>query len=133
VNRRWSAPNGRGCPHGLQSGDVTTSSATIWARADRPAAHYFDPAKASYPDFTPFWQFTSDPLNAGAFPPDTVDTTFGAQQVFVKAPDVPNASPATEFQFFGQVHISSRSKEMTVRLRDNSGRALFSKVLSPST
>jgi alkaline phosphatase D len=53
-------------------------------------------------------------LNAGAFPPDAEDSAFGAQRVFVKAPSYANASPATEFQFVGQVSIPARTKVMTV-------------------
>jgi alkaline phosphatase D len=107
----------------------------VWLTTDvhYTAAHYFDPGKAAFQDFNPFWQFTSGPLNAGAFPPDAVDTTFGAQQVFVKAPpsSEANASPATEYQFFGQVSISGESRELTVRLRDNSGAELWSTTLTP--
>jgi len=106
---------------------------TVWLTTDvhYTAAHYFDPDKAAFQDFDPFWQFTSGPLNAGAFPPDAVDTTFGAQQVFVKAPPYANASPATEFQFFGQISISAETEAMTVRLRDNSGAVLWSRELEP--
>ncbi|MFI9382050.1 alkaline phosphatase D family protein [Kutzneria sp. NPDC052558] len=106
---------------------------TVWLTTDvhYTAAHYFDPDKAAFQDFDPFWQFTSGPLNAGAFPPAAVDTTFGAQQVFVKAPPYANASPATEFQFFGQISVSAETEAMTVRLRDNSGAVLWSKDLAP--
>jgi hypothetical protein len=65
----------------------------------------------------------------GRFPPDKVDTTFGAQQVFVKAPAVGNAAPSTEFQFFGQVSISAETRALTVHLRDNSGAVLRTKDL----
>jgi alkaline phosphatase D len=82
-------------------------------------------------DFNPFWQFTSGPLNAGAFPPDAVDQTFGAQQVFVKAPAVANAAPNTEYQFFGQVSVAFGSGAMTVRLRDVTGTVLWSTELAP--
>jgi hypothetical protein len=58
------------------------------------------------------------------------DTTFGAQQVFVKAPAVGNAAPSTEFQFFGQVSISAETRALTVHLRDNSGAVLRTKDLS---
>lgn len=96
------------------------------------AALYFDPAKAAFSDFTPFWQFVSGPLHAGAFPAVDLDNTFGAQQVFVKAPSISNASPATEFQFFGQVSIDAVSRTLTVRLRDNAGRVLCRKDLTPA-
>ncbi|WP_020497247.1 alkaline phosphatase D family protein [Sciscionella marina] len=99
----------------------------VWLTTDvhYTAAHHFDPGKAAFTEFDPFWQFTSGPLHAGSYPPDAVDTTFGAQQVFVKAPPVENASPATEYQFFGQVRIDAVSKALTVRLRDNSGTELW--------
>ena len=105
----------------------------IWLTTDvhYTAAIYFDPNKAAYQDFNPFWQFVSGPLHAGAFPPDAIDTTFGAQQVFVKAPTVANSSPATEFQFFGQVSIAADGGALTVRLRDNSGAVLWSTELQP--
>ena len=56
-----------------------------------------------------------------------VDTTFGAQQVFVKAPSY--ATAATEFQFFGQISISAATRVLTAGLRDNSGAVLWAKDL----
>jgi alkaline phosphatase D len=105
----------------------------VWITTDvhYTAAHYFDPDKAAFTDFEPFWQFTTGPLNAGSFPASPVDGTFGAQQVFVKSPSYANASPASEFQFFGQIKISGRSEALTVNLRDNSGAVLWSKELQP--
>jgi alkaline phosphatase D len=114
----------------LKQNDVRN---TVWLTTDvhYTAAHYFDPDKAAFQHFDPFWQFTSGPLNAGAFPPDAVDSTFGAQQVFVKAPETPNASPATEYQFFGQVQIDHETEALTVNLRDNTGTVLWSTTLAP--
>jgi alkaline phosphatase D len=105
----------------------------VWLTTDvhYTAAHYFDPGKGAYDDFNPFWQFVSGPLNAGSYPASPVDGTFGCQQVFVKSPTVANASPATEFQFFGQVKIDAASKALTVHLRDNSGASLWTKTLPP--
>ena len=131
--------NGKPLGRELQIADIlsfikrTSITNVVWLTTDvhYTAAHYFDPDKAAFQDFDPFWQFTSGPLNAGAFPPDAVDTTFGAQQVFVKAPSYANASPATEFQFFGQVSISAETRVMTVRLRDNSGAVLWTTDLAP--
>ena len=106
---------------------------TVWLTTDvhYTSAHYFDPDKAAFTDFDPFWQFTSGPLNSGAFPAVASDQTFGAQQVFVKAPTTPNSSPATEFQFFGEVKIDAHSGAMRVNLRDNSGAVLWHTVLEP--
>ena len=73
--------------------------------------------------FRKTWIAASGPANA-------VDTTFGAQQVFVKAPPA-KVSPATEYQFFGQISISAQTGTLTVRLRDKSGAVLWSTDLHP--
>jgi alkaline phosphatase D len=103
----------------------------VWLTTDvhYAAAQYFDPQKAAFTDFNPFWQFVAGPLNAGAFPANKLDGTFGVQQVFVKAPTVANTSPASEYQFFGQVAINGASRDLTVRLRDNSGATVWSTTL----
>ncbi len=105
----------------------------VWLTADvhYTAAHYYDPAKASFSDFDPFWEFVSGPLNAGAFGPNALDSTFGATLKFQSAPPRANTSPAEGFQFFGQVAIDAASETLTVTLRDLDGKALFTKPLTP--
>ena len=60
----------------------------MWLSANVPytAAHYYDPGKAQFRDFEPFWEFVSGPIHAGAFGPNTLDNTFGPQLVFQKTP-----------------------------------------------
>ncbi len=107
---------------------------TVWLTADvhYTAAHYYDPAKAQFTDFDPFWEFVSGPLNAGAFGPNPTDNTFGIQVVYQKCPPKgeQNASPLTKCQFFGEVGISNKTKALTVTLRDLDGTALYSKELA---
>jgi alkaline phosphatase D len=95
------------------------------------SAHHYDPARAAIGEFTPFWEFVSGPLNAGAFGPNALDTTFGPQAVFSAAPPVANTSPADGFQFFGYVTIDGHTEVMTVSLRDLDGKELFSVALTP--
>ncbi len=95
------------------------------------AAHHYDPARASVSDFTPFWEFVSGPLNAGGFGPNPLDATFGPEVAFVKAPPVPNTSPADGYQFFGHVAIDGESRVMTVSLRDVDGAVLYTVDLEP--
>jgi alkaline phosphatase D len=95
------------------------------------SAHHYDPARAAIGDFTPFWEFVSGPLNAGAFGPNALDTTFGPQTVFSAAPPAAKTSPADGFQFFGHVAIDGHSEVMTVTLYDLDGKALFSTQLTP--
>jgi alkaline phosphatase D len=93
------------------------------------SAHHYDPARAAVGDFTPFWEFVSGPLNAGAFGPNALDTTFGPQTVFSAAPPAANTSPADGFQFFGHVAIDGDTEAMTVTLYDLDGTSLFSAQL----
>ncbi|MFI9172393.1 alkaline phosphatase D family protein [Streptomyces lincolnensis] len=106
---------------------------TVWLTADvhYTSAQHYDPSRAAFKDFAPFWEFVSGPLNAGAFPANTLDGTFGPDRVFVKAPTVANVSPAEGYQFFGEVDIDGGSGELTVRLREQDGTVLFTKVLQP--
>ncbi|SPT59682.1 alkaline phosphatase D family protein [Actinomadura madurae] len=105
----------------------------VWLTADvhYTAAHYYDPAKASFTDFDPFWEFVSGPLNAGAFGPNELDGTFGPQLRFVKAPPRANTSPAEGHQFFGEVRIDGRTEALTVHLRDLDGAILHTETLDP--
>lgn len=106
---------------------------TVWLTADvhYTSAQHYEPSRAAFTDFEPFWEFVSGPLNAGAFPANTLDGTFGPNRVFIKAPTVANVSPAGGYQFFGEVDIDGDSGELTVRLREQDGTVLFTQVLQP--
>ncbi|MFD5859681.1 alkaline phosphatase D family protein [Streptomyces chartreusis] len=106
---------------------------TVWLTADvhHTSAQHYQPSRAAFTDFEPFWEFVSGPLNAGAFPASALDNTFGPERVFVKAPTTSNVSPAGGYQFFGEVDIDGHSGELTVRLREQDGTVLFTKVLQP--
>jgi alkaline phosphatase D len=93
------------------------------------AAHRYDPARAAFDDFTPFWEFVSGPANAGAFGPNALDGTFGPSAEFVHAPPAANTSPLDGFQHFGQVDIDRWSGDLTVKLRDIDGETLWSTTL----
>ena len=101
----------------------------VWLTADvhYTAAHYYDPGKATFTDFEPFWEFVSGPLHAGTFGPSPLDDTFGPQLMFQKAPgpDRQNLPPSEGMQFFGEVAIDGRTAAMTVILRDVTGAALY--------
>jgi alkaline phosphatase D len=107
----------------------------VWLTADLhyTAAHHYDPARARYPHFAPFWEFVSGPLNAGTFGPNRLDDTFGPQVRYVRAPEPGQANlpPSAGLQFFGQVDIAGDSGAMHVQLKDIDGRALFTQTLSP--
>jgi alkaline phosphatase D len=109
---------------------------TVWLTADvhYTAAHYYDPNKAVFQDFEPFWEFVSGPLHAGTFGPNDLDNTFGPQLMYVKAPTKEqgqNLSPASGLQFFGHVAVDGASGVMTVTLKDVDDRALWATRLEP--
>ncbi len=107
----------------------------VWLTADvhYTAAHHYDPNRARFQEFAPFWEFVSGPLNAGTFGPSRLDATFGPQVVFQKAPPAGqfNLPPSAGLQFFGQVDIDGGSEVMTVRLKDLTGATLFTQELQP--
>lgn len=106
---------------------------TVWLTADvhYTAAHSFDPARAQFRDFDPFWEFVSGPLNAGTFGPGVLDNTFGPRVEFQKHPPAGqmNLPPSAGMQFFGEVEIDAKTRAMKVTLRDLAGAALYEKVL----
>jgi alkaline phosphatase D len=109
---------------------------TVWFTADvhYTAAHYYDPNKAKFQDFEPFWEFVSGPIHAGSFGPNDLDATFGPQLMYVKAPTKEqgqNLSPAFDLQFFGHVAIDGTSEQMHVSLRDCNDAQLWAKTLEP--
>ena len=103
----------------------------VWLTADvhYTAANFYDPSKAKFSDFLPFWEFISGPLNAGSFGPNKPDATFGVQVVYEKAPPAQNVAPTEGYQFFGQVDIDAKTKAFTVQLKDLTGATLFTKTL----
>ncbi len=109
---------------------------TVWLTADvhYTAAHYYDPNKAAFQDFEPFWEFVSGPIHAGTFGPNELDKTFGPQLAFIKAPTKEqgqNVSPAAGLQFFGHVAIDGATETMTVTLKDVDDRSLWATTLLP--
>ncbi len=107
----------------------------VWFTADvhYTAAHYYDPSKAQFQDFNPFWEFVSGPLNAGTFGPNAMDNTFGPQVVYVKAPPEGQANlpPSAGLQFFGHVAIAAATGVMTVTLKDLANTDLYQVTLAP--
>jgi len=115
---------------GIKRAGVTD---VVWLTADvhYTAAHHYSPERAVFTDFAPFWEFVSGPLNAGAFGPNALDPTFGPEAVFVAAPPYANASPASGYQFFGEVVIDAADRTFTVLLRNIDGTVLHTQVLTP--
>jgi len=148
IDRKWGieavAQGDDGPPRGreLEIADILSFIKharvrnTIWLTADvhYTAAHYYDPNKAMFQDFEPFWEFVSGPIHAGTFGPNQLDATFGPQIVFMKAPSKEqgqNPPPSDGMQFFGHIAIDGATEVMTVTLKDVGDNALWSTKIEP--
>ena len=109
----------------------------VWLTADvhYAAAHDYDPNRARFQDFLPFWEFVAGPLNAGSFGPNKLDNTFGPQVMFQKAPPEgqSNLPPSAGLQFYGQVRIEGATGGMTVSLKDLTGQEIYKVDLTPES
>jgi alkaline phosphatase D len=109
---------------------------TVWLTADvhYTAAHYYNPDKAQFQDFDPFWEFVSGPIHAGTFGPNDMDMTFGPEVKFVGAPTKEqgqNLPPSAGLQFFGLVDIDGATEQLTVRLMNRDDKELWKITLDP--
>jgi alkaline phosphatase D len=109
---------------------------TVWLTADMhyTAAHHYDPNRAVFQNFEPFWEFVSGPLHAGTWAPGELDNTFGPKAMFQKGCTVEqgeNLAHCFGLQFFGRVDIDGESQVMTVTLKDVDNRDLWSVDIEP--
>jgi len=107
----------------------------VWVTADvhYAAAHHYQPDRAAFRGFDPFWEFIAGPLHAGTFLPPPLDATFGPEVKYVSVPPgmKPNRPPSEGLQFFGRGAIAAGSEALTVGLHDREGRPLYSVDLLP--
>ena len=108
----------------------------VWITGDVHycAAHHYDPSRAKFTDFLPFWEFVAGPLNAGTFGPGRLDPTFGPEAKFVGIPPgmKGNRPPSDGFQFFGMLRVSAKTRALTAELHNLEGRIIYSNVLDPA-
>jgi alkaline phosphatase D len=97
------------------------------------AAHHYDPARAAFTDFHPFWEFVAGPAHAGTFGPARLDRTFGPEVRFIGIPAgmKPNRPPSDGLQFFGTLQVAARTLALTATLRNLAGDTLFKIELAP--
>jgi alkaline phosphatase D len=97
----------------------------VWLTADvhYTAAHHYDPGRAAFTAFDPFWEFVAGPINAGTFGPNTLDPTFGPSAEFVEAALFANQPPSDGRQYYGVVEASRDA--LDVRLKNIAGATLY--------
>jgi alkaline phosphatase D len=102
----------------------------VWITADvhYGAALHYDPSRARFTEFDPFWEFVGGPLHAGTFGPNNLDKTFGPEVRFIAIPPgmKPNRPPSDGYQFFGLGRIDRRTRALTMQIRNRAGKTLFS-------
>ncbi|MBW4697845.1 MAG: alkaline phosphatase D family protein [Aphanocapsa lilacina HA4352-LM1] len=106
----------------------------VWITADVhfPAAIHYDPTRAVYQDFNPFWEFVIGPIHAGAFGPASgfpLDGSFGPRYEFNVFPVEANLPPPNN-QYFGAIDIDARGA-LTARIYKITGEVVYEKTLSP--
>jgi alkaline phosphatase D len=107
----------------------------ITADVHYPAAISYDPERAVFKDFNPFWEFVIGPIHAGAFGSNELDPSFGSKYEFVNAPGtqtppLPVNAPPPNFQSFGSAEVDGNGW-LTVRIHDVTGKVLYEKLLRP--
>ncbi len=107
-----------------------------WITADLhyAAATRYEPSRAVFKDFDPFWEFLAGPLHAGTFNPHALDDTFGPRCEWVSLTErIAGANPPSEgMQWYGIVEIDAASRALTVRFHDGRGRQVHQMTVLPS-
>jgi alkaline phosphatase D len=107
----------------------------VWLTADVHycASHYYNPSRASFTEFDPFWEFVSGPLHAGTFGPTPFDPTFGPELKFTsRQPGASSSGPWSTEQFFGTVDIDPSSRACRVTHWNRDGKQLWSGEIPPA-
>lgn len=103
----------------------------VWISADvhYGAATRFDPARAAFKDFLPFWELIAGPMHAQTFPANPLDDTFGPEREWISAGAEGKGTPQTGEQYMGLLAIDGRTKALTATWIDARGRDVHRLVL----
>ncbi|MCW5771753.1 MAG: alkaline phosphatase D family protein [Rhodospirillaceae bacterium] len=138
ANNEHGAPSGRELELAnllqfIKNNDIKN---VVWVTADvhYASATYYDPGKAAFSEFNPFWEFVAGPINAGTFGPGEIDKTFGPEVRFMSLPAgmKQNRSPKDGLQYFGFGKIDGKTETLTMSLHDIDGKELFKVDLAPA-
>ncbi len=141
MQEAWA--NGKGPPLGRElelarllsfiKKNAIRNVVVVTADVHYAAAHLYDPRRASFADFDPFWELVAGPLHASTYGPNRLDPTFGPHVVYQSPPSGRHLrGPADGGQYFGLLRIDARTEVMTASLHDARGTKLWSRELSPT-
>jgi alkaline phosphatase D len=137
ANNEHGAPKGRELEIASLLGFIKNNDIknVVWITADvhYASATHYDPSRAQFTDFKPFWEFVAGPINAGTFGPGDIDRTFGPDVVYSSAPSgmTQNLPPSDGKQYYGLCKIDAASGVMTHALHDVAGTELYKVALNP--
>ena len=102
----------------------------VWVTGDvhYAAAHHYDPQRAHFKDFDPFWEFVGGPAPRGHVRPERARRHVRPRGAILerRSPARPaNRPPSDGLQFFGLARISARTRVMTVELRNLAGEMIY--------
>ncbi|WP_315789558.1 alkaline phosphatase D family protein [Fischerella sp. JS2] len=109
----------------------------ITADVHYAAAISYEPERAVFKDFNPFWEFVVGPIHAGAFGQNELDPSFGPKYEYVRAPQtatsqLPQNLPPPNLHSFGLAEVNSQG-QLLVRIHDITGKVLYEKLLNPQS
>jgi alkaline phosphatase D len=141
IQRQEGFAQGDGPPRGreLELAGILASTrdlrGVVWLTADvhYAAAHRYDPERAMFREFSPFWEFIAGPLHAAAFGPNPLDPTFGPEVVFSRTPPehLYGSGPAGGLASFGALAFDPKTRALAVALHDKDGAVMWSEELAP--
>ena len=137
ANARGGPPLGRELELAalLQSIKQRNIKNVVFVTADvhYAAAHRYDPKRAAFADFDPFWEFVAGPLHANTYGPNPLDPTFGPEVVYQSPRSGRHLrAPSDGGQYFGTMDIDGKTGVLTVSLWDLHGTKLYAVELPPA-
>ncbi len=106
----------------------------VWLAADvhYSAANFFDPGRAAFQDFNPFWEFIAGPFHTKPGRVRNQDRTFGPERRFrTPVSEDKNPPPSAGHQYFGHARIAAKTGGLTVTFRDLANQVLYSQSIAP--
>lgn len=106
----------------------------VWLAADvhYSAATFFDPGRAAFQNFNPFWEFIAGPFHTRPGRVRHQDRTFGPDRRYrTPVSEDRNPPPSAGHQYFGHAYIDAGTGNLTVTFRDVKNQILFSQSIRP--
>ncbi len=142
IQRQEGFAQGAGPPAGREHevaailAGIREVPGVVWVTADvhYAAAHRYEPERAAFREFRPFWELVAGPLHAAVFGPNPLDPTFGPEIVWQRTPPdhLYGSGPAGGLASFGALAFDPKSRALSIALHDRDGAVMWSDELPPA-